>query len=253
MKPLVVKIGGHEIDSPEFLSALADTVRDLPAPVVIVHGGGREISEMQQRLGIQPRYENGVRITDADSLAIVTMVLCGTVNKRLVRHLVAAGVKAQGMSGVDQGLIRSRKMPHPSIDMGYTGEVVQVNATLLCAMLEDGITPVIAPICLGEDSELNVNADHVAGAVAAAIGAERMIFLSNVEGVLLNNEIIPGLTQQQTQSLIADGTIYGGMIPKVEMALDVLKKGVPNAVITNLIGLQSHGGTVFTNSNGRTP
>lgn len=250
MKPLVLKISGHEIDNPEFLAALAKTVRNLDTPVVIVHGGGREISEMQQRLGIQPRYENGIRVTDAESLSIVTMVLCGTVNKRLVRHLVSVGIQAQGMSGVDQGLILARKMPHDSVDMGFTGEVIKVNAGLLCAMLESGLTPVIAPICLGDDSEYNVNGDHVAGAVAAAIGAERIIFLSNVEGVLLEEKLVPALTEEQTQSLIADGTIYGGMIPKVEMALDVLKKGVPRAVITNLVGLQSHGGTVFTNLHG---
>lgn len=250
MKPLVLKISGHEIDDPQFLSNLAKTVRNIDAPVVVVHGGGREISAMQQRLGIQPRYENGVRVTDAESLSIVTMVLCGTVNKRLVRYLLAEGIQAQGMSGVDQGLIQARKMPHESIDMGFTGEVIKVNAGLLCSMLESGLTPVIAPICLGDDSEYNVNGDHVAGAVAAAIGAERIIFLSNVEGVLLEEQVVPTLTQQQTELLISDGTIYGGMIPKVEMALDVLKKGVPNAVITNLLGLQTHGGTVFTNLNG---
>jgi acetylglutamate kinase len=252
MKSIVLKISGHEIDDPQFLSALAKTVRNLDKPVVIVHGGGREISHMQQRLGIEPHYENGVRVTDAQSLAIVTMVLCGTVNKRLVRYLLAEGIQAQGMSGVDQALIRARKMPHDSIDMGFTGEVVQVNGALLCSMLESGLTPVIAPICLGEDSEYNVNGDHVAGAVAAAMGAERIIFLSNVEGVLVEENIVPTLSQDQTKSLIADGTIYGGMIPKVEMALDVLQKGVPSAVITNLVGLQSHGGTVFTNINGRT-
>ena len=252
MKPLVLKISGHQIDEPEFLSALAKTVRDMNRPIVIVHGGGREITEMQQRLGIETRYEDGVRVTDAESLAVVTMVLCGTVNKRLVRYLVSEGILAQGMSGIDQGMIRARKMPHESIDMGFTGEVVQVNAGLLCSMLESGLTPVIAPICLGDDSEYNVNGDHVAGAVAAAIEAERIIFLSNVEGVLLEENVVPTLTQQQTDSLIADGTIYGGMIPKVEMALHVLKKGVARAVITNLVGLQSHGGTVFTNVNGRT-
>lgn len=254
MKPLVLKISGHQIDDPQFLSALAKAVRDMNRPIVIVHGGGREITEMQQRLGIETRYANGVRITDAESLAVVTMVLCGTVNKRLVRHLISAGIMAQGMSGVDQGMIRARKMPHNSIDMGFTGEVVHVNAGLLCSMLENGLMPVIAPICLSDDddNEYNVNGDHVAGAVAAAINAERIIFLSNVEGVLVEENVVPTLTQQQTESLIDDGTIYGGMIPKVEMALHVLKKGVARAVITNLVGLQSHGGTVFTNMNGRT-
>jgi len=147
-------------------------------------------------------------------------------------------------------LIRAQKMPHVSIDMGFTGEVVEVKRAVLSSMLENGITPVIAPICLGDDSEYNVNGDHVAAAVAAAIEAERIIFLSNVEGVLVEEKIVPSLTEDQTKLLIANGTIYGGMIPKVEMALDVLRKGVSKAVISNLTGLQTHGGTVFTNLKG---
>lgn len=246
VQPVVIKIGGNELDDPTFLEALAPTIKRLNVPVIIVHGGGKEISALQKALGIEPRYLDGVRVTDAESLAVVEMVLCGTVNTRLVRLLLAAGLDAVGMSGVDRGLIRAEKMPHPTEDMGFTGDVKAVRADVLRDLLAQRITPVIAPISLGADSAYNVNADHVAGAVAAAVGVEKIVFLTNVEGVLIDGRVARTLSQEAAQSLIADGTIFGGMIPKVQTALSVLERGVPQAVITNLTGLQTHGGTVFT-------
>lgn len=243
--PIVIKISGHELDSPDFLAELAATLKHFDTPVAIVHGGGKEITALQTRLGIEPRYVDGLRITDAESLALVEMVLCGTVNKRIVRTLVNAGIDAVGLSGVDGGLVSAEKMTHESVDMGYTGEVTAVRVDLLVDMLDQGITPVIAPICLGEDSNFNVNADHVAGAVAAALEAERLVFVSNVEGVLKDGAVIPQLTPNQVGDMIADGTIFGGMIPKVKTALESLAEGVTQAVITNLKGLSSGGGTVF--------
>lgn len=243
--PIVIKISGHELDSPDFLAELAATLKHFDTPVVIVHGGGKEITALQTRLGIEPRYVDGLRITDAESLALVEMVLCGTVNKRIVRTLVNAGIDAVGLSGVDGGLVSADKMTHESVDMGYTGEVTAVRVDLLVDMLDQGITPVIAPICLGEDSNFNVNADHVAGAVAAALEAEKLVFVSNVEGVLKDGAVIPQLTPNQVGEMIADGTIFGGMIPKVKTALESLAEGVAQAVITNLKGLSSGGGTVF--------
>jgi acetylglutamate kinase len=243
--PIVIKISGHELDSPDFLAELAATLKHFDTPVVIVHGGGKEITALQTRLGIEPRYVDGLRITDAESLALVEMVLCGTVNKRIVRTLVNAGIDAVGLSGVDGGLVSADKMTHESVDMGYTGEVTAVRVDLLVDMLDQGVTPVIAPICLGEDSNFNVNADHVAGAVAAALEAEKLVFVSNVEGVLKDGAVIPQLTPNQVGEMIADGTIFGGMIPKVKTALESLAEGVAQAVITNLKGLSSGGGTVF--------
>jgi acetylglutamate kinase len=243
---VLIKIGGNEIDDPVFLSELASVVRGLQTPVVIVHGGGKEISTLQQQLGIEPRYLDGVRITDAASLAVVEMVLCGVVNKRLVRSLLAGGVDALGLSGIDRGLIRAEKMQHPTQDMGFTGNVTSVRGEVLLDLLAQGVTPVIAPICLGEDSSYNVNADHVAGAVAAAIQPSKVIFLTNVEGVLVDGKPVNTLTVAQTNALIEDGTIFGGMIPKVKTALHALDMGVPQAVITNLTGLKTHGGTAFT-------
>jgi acetylglutamate kinase len=242
----VIKIGGHELGDPSFLKGLAEVVRAMDMPVVIVHGGGKEISDLQTQMGIEPRYLDGVRVTDAASLALVEMVLCGTTNKRVVRHLIAGGVEAQGMSGVDRGLSRAEKMPHPTEDMGFTGEVKSVRGEVLHEMLTQGITPVIAPICLGPESSLNVNADHVAGSVAEAIGAHKVVFITNVEGVKVADRVMETLTPIETQNLIAEGTIFGGMIPKVQTALGVLGRGVPQAVITNLAGLTTHGGTVFS-------
>jgi acetylglutamate kinase len=243
----VIKIGGNEIDDLNFLVQLAPTIQNLNSPAIIVHGGGKEISNLQKAMGIEPRYINGVRITDEPSLAIVEMVLCGSVNKRLVRRLLASGVEAMGLSGVDRGLVRAEKMQHPTVDMEFTGDVKSVRGEILLDLLKQGVTPVIAPVSLGMDGQsYNVNADHVAGAVAQAIGAGKVVFLTNVEGVLANNEVIQTLTRQKTLDLIADGTIFGGMIPKVQTALAALDSGIPQAVITNLTGLKTHGGTLFT-------
>lgn len=242
---IVIKISGHELDSAEYLAEFAQVIREMNAPTIIVHGGGKEISTLQQRLAITPRFVDGVRITDADSLALVEMVLCGTVNKRLVRTLVNAGVNAVGLSGVDGGMISAAPTHHEAVDMGFTGEVTAIRVDLLLNLLELGITPVIAPICLGADNNFNVNGDHVAGAVAAAVEAERLVFLSNVEGVLKDGSVIATLTPGQTEALIADGTIFGGMIPKVRTALAALDDDVAQAVIADLGGLRKNGGTVF--------
>ncbi|MCB9451207.1 MAG: acetylglutamate kinase [Anaerolineaceae bacterium] len=244
-QPVLIKIGGNEIDDPAFLAALPAVVAAINAPVIIVHGGGKEISALQQQMGIQPRYVDGVRITDAASLAVVEMVLCGVVNKRLVRILVNGGVDALGMSGADRGIVRAVPMQHADHEMGFTGSVAQVNGAALLDLLARGITPVIAPICLGTESNYNVNADHVAGAVAAATQAERVIFVTNVPGVLVDGQPVSRLTAAEAQTLIEDGTIFGGMIPKVQTALQALARGVPQVVITNLAGVRSGSGTVF--------
>lgn len=244
--PILIKIGGHELEDEQFLGTLAQVIAALETPVIIVHGGGKEISQLQQQLGIEPQYINGVRVTDAPSLEIVEMVLCGLVNKRLVRHLLAGGVDATGLSGVDRGLVRAVKMPSGDVDMGYTGEVHSVRPEVVQNLLQQGIVPVIAPICLGETSNFNVNADHVAGAIAQAVGAAKVVFLTNVEGVLVEDTLQASLSASAAQDLIADGTIFGGMIPKVQTALAVLEGGVPQVAITNLQGLKTHGGTVFS-------
>ncbi|MCY4464242.1 MAG: acetylglutamate kinase [Chloroflexi bacterium] len=241
----VIKISGHHLDDESLLRQFARIVARADEQLVIVHGGGVEITQLQRKLGIAPRYVDGLRVTDADSLALVEMALCGTVNKRLVRHLLAAGVDAQGLSGVDRGLVRARQMQHDQVDMGFTGTVVSVRAQILCELFALGVTPVIAPVSLGETSNFNLNADPVAGAIAAALGAEAVVYISNVAGVQVQGEIVPTLTRRQAESLIASAVISGGMIPKVQSALDVLSSGVPRAVITDLAGWATGGGTSF--------
>lgn len=244
----VIKISGHYLDDDNLLKQFADIVANFEDQVVIVHGGGKEITKLQTQLNIEPRYVDGLRVTDADSLALVEMVLCGTVNKRLVRYLLASGVDAQGMSGVDRGLVRATQMKHDSVDMEYTGTVVAVRESVIFEMLEKGVTPVISPVSVGDTSNFNLNADPVTGAIANAISADKVIFISNVDGVLVDNVRVDSLIPTQVASYIEDGTIFGGMIPKVKTALDVLESGVPQVVITNLDGLATHGGTTFVSA-----
>ncbi|MEO0565905.1 MAG: acetylglutamate kinase, partial [Chloroflexota bacterium] len=246
-QPIVVKIGGHEIADHHFLAELPGVIKSAELPVIIVHGGGVEISDLQRKLGIQPRYVDGVRITDIASLHVVQMVLCGTVNTRLVGKLMAGGIEAMGLSGVDRGIIRAEQMPHTREDMEFTGRVTDVRGDVLLEMAAAGITPVVAPVCTGEDGEaFNVNADHVAGAIAAAVNASRVVFITNVEGVLEAGEVRRTITPTEAESMIAEEVIFGGMIPKVRTALATLDQGIPRAVITNLRGLRTHGGTVFS-------
>jgi acetylglutamate kinase len=235
---LIIKISGHELDGAEYLASLAEALTAIAESVVIVHGGGKEITQMQERMGITPQYADGVRITDSESLALV--------NKRLVRTLVNAGVQAIGLSGVDGAIVRAEKMTHPTADMGFTGSITWMNSDPVRALLGAGYTPVIAPISIGRESNFNVNADHVAGALATVMGADRLVFLSNVPGVLLNGAVVPTLTAAEADALIADGTIFGGMIPKVRTAIAAAQGGVRAAVITDLAGLRSRGGTAIT-------
>ncbi len=244
-KICVVKISGHCLDDELLLRQFAETVAASNERLVIVHGGGKEISRMQQQLNIQPRYVNGLRVTDAESLSLVEMVLCGAVNKRLVRHLLAAGVDAQGLSGVDRGLVRARQMRHDSVNMAYTGEVDSVRPQVIRDLFELGVTPVIAPVSLGAGSNFNLNADPVTSAIAPAIAADKVVFISNVAGVIVDGALMPSITRAQAQAFINDGVIAGGMIPKALAALEVLSAGIPEAVITDLDGWSNNGGTTF--------
>jgi len=245
----VVKISGHCLDDETLLWQFARIVAQREDRLVIVHGGGTEITRLQQKLGIEPHYIDGLRVTDADSLALVEMVLCGLVNKRLVRYLLSAGVDAQGLSGVDRGLVRARQMRHESVDMGYTGEVESVRGQVICELLSFGVTPVIAPVSGGATSNFNLNADPVTGALAAAISADEVVFISNVAGVMVDDQRVTRMTQSEAEALMESGEISGGMIPKVETALDVLSAGVPRAVITDLDGWANGDGTAFVGGN----
>jgi acetylglutamate kinase len=246
---LVLKIGGNELDDPAFVVELARVVADLRPVPVLVHGGGKEIGVVQRALGGEPRFVAGLRVTDAAALMAAEMVLCGQVSTRLVAALLAAGADAQGLSGVDRGLIRVEKAQHPEGDLGRVGTPVAVRAEVLRGLSDAGVVPVVAPISLGPDGAYNVNADEAAGAIAAALGAgAEVVFVTNVPGVLAGGARAPRLTAREIHALIADGTIRGGMIPKVRAALTALAAGVRAARITDLAGLGAGTGTVIQNA-----
>jgi acetylglutamate kinase len=243
----VIKIGGNELDRPDFMPTFAKVMSDMGEPAVIVHGGGKAVDELQRRLGQKTVKFQGMRRTDEDTLRTALMVLCGLVGKQLAASLLNAGVDALSMCGVDGGLLRVKKLEIPEGDLAFVGEITSVRGDLLINWLQQGITPVIAPISLGLDGQIyNVNADQAASAIAVAIQAEYIDFVSNVPGVLVNEDILASLTQSEAGVLISRGAINGGMVPKVQAALEVSKKGIPNVRIVDLAGLEQGGGTTFT-------
>lgn len=242
--PLVIKVGGNDLDRPGFVEALAGAIAQVQArqPCVLVHGGGRAINEIGQLFGLQPTYVNGQRVTDAAALDVAEMVLSGKVNKELVRALLGAGVDALGLSGVDRGLLRVEPW---SPELGRVGRIVAVRADMLHELCAAGVVPVVSPISLGPDGAYNVNADHAAGAIAAALGAMGAVFVTNVPGVQVNGAVVSRLTLAEAGALIEQGIITGGMIPKVQAALAAIEAGVSRAVITDLAGLAAGAGTQF--------
>jgi acetylglutamate kinase len=245
MDCIVLKVGGHEIDEPLFLDELVQTVRGLgDVGKVVVHGGGKEIADLQGRFKLEPRFIDGLRVTDETSLAVAEMVLAGRVNKRLVARLVTAGVPALGLSGVDMGLIRVEKMLHPAGDLGWVGRIVEVKAEPLRLLLDWGIVPVVSPISLGLDGHTyNVNADQAAFALARSLQAAQLVFISNVPGVLVDGTQAARLTAEEAGRLIDGGKISGGMVPKVRSALEAVRGGVQAVRITDLAGLRNGAGT----------
>lgn len=242
---VVLKVGGGQVDDEAFLDGLAETVARMREQVAIVHGGGKEIASLQTALGLTPYFVDGLRVTDAEGLAVVEMVLSGRVNKRLVARLMMAGVKALGLSGVDLGLVRVEKMAHPAGDLGWVGRVAQVDPEPLRMLLRQRIVPVVSPVSLGFDGHTyNVNADHVATGVARTLGASALYFLTNVAGVLVDGQVVGKLSAAEAETLIRNGTIRDGMVPKVRSALDAVTAGVQEARITDLKGLAGDGGTV---------
>ena len=226
--PLVVKIGGSTLGRHD--TSLHDLValQQQGRPVVVVHGGGPVISQWMQRQGIPPRFVNGLRVTDAASLDIVVAVLTGLVNKELVSRLHNLGGRALGLSGLDAGLLQAR-IANP--DLGYVGEITQVNPEPLAALLANGYIPMLAPLAMQEadgsdhaGGPLNVNGDTVAGELAAVLGAERLIFLTDVPGLMdANGRVLPRLDKRRARLLLRSDVVRGGMIPKLEAGLRALE------------------------------
>jgi acetylglutamate kinase len=213
----VVKVGGNEVDDPAWVARLAEAVAAHGGPVVIVHGGGKEVSTLQRTLGAEPEWKDGLRVTTPEGMKAVSMVLSGLVNKRLVSALLTAGVDAVGVSGEDGGLLRAALARGGAL--GRIGEIEAVRTELLHAWLGQGLTPVLSPVSRGPGGEpLNVNADDAAAAVAAALEAGALLFVSNVPGVMADGAVIPSLAAGEVEALIADGTAQGGMAPKLRAA-----------------------------------
>jgi acetylglutamate kinase len=242
----VVKYGGHAMGDPELASLFARDVvllKQVGINPIVVHGGGPQIGAMLERLKIKSSFVDGLRVTDKETVEIVEMVLSGSINKQIVRNITDAGGNAIGISGKDGNLITARKLTRTKrdedsaiekvLDLGFVGEPVAVNPHILDAMKQSDIIPVIAPLGVGVDGETyNVNADTAAGAVAAALRAKRLLLLTDVVGVLdKNDELIPEMTADEARERISDGTIHGGMIPKVETCLHAIREGVEAAVI----------------------
>mgnify|MGYP000852573790 CR=1 FL=1 len=245
---VVLKVGGNELDDETFLFGLGkavQAVKDEGHFPVVVHGGGKAITDLQAKLGLSETRIEGLRVTDAASLDVAEMVLSGLINKRVVRALVGAGIRAAGISGVDDGTIYVEKMWHPLGDLGRVGEIQDVDDHLLRTLIAADIVPVVSPISFGALDSLsyNVNADHAATAIAAKLGAIKLVFISNVPGILVAGRVVRVVTARQAEEWIAEGIITGGMVPKVRSAVEAVQGGVAQAVITSLAGVQDGTGT----------
>jgi len=251
-KTVVIKYGGHAMVDENLQRQFALDVillNHIGVNVVIVHGGGPQINRLLDRLEITPSYVQGMRVTDGETMNVVEMVLVGRVNKDIVGLINHSGGKAVGLSGRDGDLVCARKLqinvsadtdalaeaPPEIIDLGRVGEVTKINAEVLTTLKREDFIPVIAPVGVGEDGQaLNINADLVAGAIAGALQAEKLILLTDVEGVKdKDGALLRSLRRQDLDLLIGDGTIAGGMIPKVNCCRDALRQGVHKTYIVD--------------------
>ncbi len=245
-RTVVVKYGGHAMGEEHLFHLFARDVvllKQVGMNPVVVHGGGPQIGRMLERLKIKSTFVDGLRVTDKETVEIVEMVLAGAINKDIVAAVNKAGGRAIGVCGKDGGLIRARKVTRTRkdpgsrieevLDLGFVGEPAHVDPTLLHSFAASDLIPVIAPIGLGEDGETyNINADTVAGAVAGALKAERLLLLTDVKGVLdKNKDLIADMSVADAHGYMKDGTISGGMIPKLETCIAAVEQGVEAAVV----------------------
>ena len=245
-KTLVIKYGGAAMVDAELQASFARDVVLLQAvgiKPVIIHGGGPQIGELLDRLGIESSFVDGMRVTDGKTMDVVEMVLGATVNKQIVNIISEAGGNAFGVTGKDGQLIRAKKMivtkktPAMSVpeivDIGHVGEVEAINTSVIRMLLDAGYIPIVAPIGAGKDgTSYNINADLVAGKIACVLKAEKLILMTNVPGLLDHNKkVLSGLSAERVDGLIDEGVVHGGMLPKIRCALDAVKSGVPSAHI----------------------
>jgi acetylglutamate kinase len=240
-KAIVIKLGGATLGSHDTTIADIVALQQKGKSLVVVHGGGKMITSWLDKRGIKTRFINGERVTDEQTLEVVVSVLVGVVNKEIVADINAGGGLAVGISGVDGGLIQGR---FKSRELGFVGEVSKINPALLEALLKAGYIPVVAPIAISDKAEksprvLNINADIVAGEIAAAIGAEKLVFLTDVAGVADHSgNLLSRLSPGEAEALMAAGTASGGMIPKIKACLRALAGKASACLIVD--GRQSH-------------
>ena len=229
-KTFVIKYGGAAMTDEQLKQTFAKDVtilRKIGINIVIVHGGGKEITRVASKLGIETRFIDGQRYTGEDMIEVVMMVLAGKINKEITNSINLNSGNALGLCGVDNSLLKVKKASTNGTDLGLVGEVSGVNVSFLNLLLSNGMMPVIAPIGVSNEGQvLNVNADPAAGAIAAALKAEKLVYLSDIEGILVNKKLISTLTKSEADRLIGQGSIFGGMIPKVQSAFDTVATGV---------------------------
>jgi acetylglutamate kinase len=262
-KTVVVKYGGNAMTDEALKRGFAHDVvllKLVGINLVVVHGGGPQIEELLGRVGKKGEFVQGMRVTDAETMDIVEMVLAGKVNKEIVELINHAGGKAVGLTGQDGGLIRARKLMIPSkdqpdqaLDIGQVGEIESVDPEIIQSLLRSGFIPVVAPIGSGRDGETyNINADLVAGKMAEILHAEKLVLMTNTPGVLdKSGQLITGLSAREIDALFADGTLSGGMLPKISSALDAARSGVqsvhiidgrvPNSLLLEILTSQGVG------------
>lgn len=244
-KTIVVKYGGNAMTEPELENSFARDIvllKTVGLNPIVVHGGGPQIGDLLTRIGKESKFIDGMRVTDGETMDVVEMVLGGLVNKSIVNLINQNGGRAVGLTGKDGNLIRAKKMylsktdedgKTTKVDIGQVGEVAGIKTDVVEMVIASDFIPVIAPVGVGDEGEsYNINADLVAGKVAEALKAEKLILLTNIPGVMdKNKNVLTGLSTQDIDDLIADGTIYGGMLPKIACALDAVKGGVVSAHI----------------------
>ena len=259
MNLTIVKVGGKVVEEEQSLNALLDDFASLEGQKALVHGGGRSATKLSEQLGIQAQMIEGRRVTDAQTLRIVTMVYAGLVNKNIVAQLQSRRVNALGLTGADMGVIRSDKRAPKRmsdgqlVDFGFVGDVREVHTEVLTSLISQGVVPVLSPITHdGNGNLLNTNADTIASELARAMAANanvKLVFCFEKPGVMLNPDdddtLIPELDHKTSKDYQATGIVAAGMIPKLDNGFEALRKGVASVVITNVQGLKTGKGTTL--------
>ena len=254
-KLTIIKVGGKIVEEDSTLDKLLTDFSKIEGPKVLVHGGGRLATKMAEKLGVESRMVDGRRITDEETLRIVTMVYAGLVNKNIVARLQASGVNAVGLTGADMNVMRSDKRPVKTIDYGFVGDVKEVNAKALAMLLKNGFIPVLSPLTHDKQGNLlNTNADTIAGEAAKALAKlfdVTLIFCFEKSGVLLDenddNSVIPVIDDSMFEKYKDSGVIQGGMIPKLENSFQAINAGVKRVIITKASEINGGKGTIISN------